>query len=70
MDEEKTVRVRIAVAVDKDGKWSACGLPSYESWDEAMDCWVDDLAPGEAQYWVEATLPIPAIETVEGEVKL
>jgi hypothetical protein len=48
----RTVTVRIAVAVDKDGKWTA-GVGNHE-------CLIlDDLAEGEAWHWVEAELPIP-----------
>lgn len=59
----KTVKVRIAVAVDPSGQWTAAGWPNMEHVDM---CAVDDLGPGESYFWVEAELPIPEITTVEG----
>ena len=63
----KTVKVRIAVAVDPDGKWSAYGCPGADETD--MDIAVDAVAPGEARYWVTAELPIPAEIDVAGAVE-
>lgn len=55
--EQKTVRVRIAVAVDKDGDWRA--------WGDVEEVVVFG---GEALHWVEADIPLPQPQTVEGEV--
>lgn len=61
-----TVRVRIAVAVGEDGFWSARGWMTGEvEAKEAVDRLVD--AP-HSIFWVEADLPIPQTETVEGTV--
>lgn len=62
------VKVRIALAVDPDGKWSAQGWPTFESDD--WDFVVDDLEQGEARYWITAEVDVPerAVAEVEGEV--
>lgn len=60
MAEQQTVRVRIAVAVDTDGNWVACGGPDVaDDWHGAMDCMLDEIKEGESRYWVEAELSIP-----------
>lgn len=64
-----TVKVRIAVAVDPDGDWNACG------WSSATDKTARDLATetvgeGEAVYWLEAELPVPATQVVQATVTL
>lgn len=74
MSERKTVRVRIAVAVTPAGQWNSCGFSrssgEREDDDELMGLAIDPLDDtGEARYFVEADLPIPEPETVEGEVK-
>ena len=67
-DEPKTVKVRIAVAVDDVGRWRG-----YGDWDIR-----DDEAMGEAmmgagddhvRYWLTADLPLPATPTVEAAVE-
>jgi hypothetical protein len=64
----ETVRVRIAVAVDKDGKWNCCGWKTdmtakkYDA--EAMGLAVDGVADGEARYWIEADVPLPTEATL------
>lgn len=68
----KTVRVRIAVAVDPEGRWNACGwnrddgsvAPDKDKMEAAREM-VDE---GEARYWLEADLPIPTESTVEARV--
>lgn len=70
-NEQQTVRVRIAVAVDRSGQWAACGGPSVaDDWHGAMDCMLNWIEEGEARYWVEAELPIPrgSYPVVEGEI--
>ncbi len=67
----KTVRVRIAVAVDCEGQWSAFGIWREDDKGTKDNVFIDDLEPGEHYHWVEATLPVPVREhtqTVEGEV--
>jgi len=54
---QRTVRVRILVAVDRNGKWAACGY----SWSDAKESiFIDDLEDGEVYHWVEADVPLPA----------
>ena len=65
----KTIKVRIAVAVDKDGKYVASAYNSNDSWDECMSCALDLLEPGEARYWVTAELPLPETGTIEGKIE-
>ena len=58
----KTVKVRIAVAVDPDGDWNASGWlkpdgsPAAE---EAMDIALGEVKESAARYWIEAELPLP-----------
>ena len=66
----KTVRVRIAVAVDRDGAWVASGWSDAKG--EPCDCigdMVDGLEVGEARSFVEADVPLPEQAVIEGEVK-
>lgn len=68
MTEQRTVRVRIAVAVDSSGKWGSCGWMGADEEDamchacEALD------ALGEALYWLEAELPLPTASTIAAKV--
>lgn len=55
----KTVKVRIAVAVDPTGTWNACGGTWAKNDREAMDICVDQLEEGEARYWVETEVALP-----------
>lgn len=63
-----TVRVRIAVAVDRKGGWNAVGWPTIQA-ETVMDAAEEGGNGADARYWVEADLPIPEIQTVNGEVK-
>jgi hypothetical protein len=58
MDAKRTVRVRVAVAVDTQGEWNAAGWSSGTE-DERMEIACDNVQPGEARYWLEANLPLP-----------
>lgn len=59
----KTVKVRIAVAVDRKGGWCASGWDTkskpeqYER--DAFGVACENLEAGEAKYWVEAELQVP-----------
>lgn len=70
----KTVKVRIAVAVDAAGDWSACGwqvhTPGAREKQEAdmLSMAAEPLASGEARYWIEAEVPVPEVQTVPGTV--
>lgn len=61
----KTVKVRIAVAVDQTGDYEATAVKTGK-WDVA-DYILDNLEPGEARYWVTAELPIPEPVEIAGE---
>ena len=66
---QQTVRVRIAVAVDEYGDWSAYGS-NYHDDEWASQEAVDNIreVPIRSVYFVEADLPIPVAETVQGKV--
>lgn len=63
----ETVRVRIAVAVDPDGDWHSCGSRGVEEADAKSFAY-----EGTEQFpiisWIEADIPIPKPQTIEGEV--
>ena len=63
----RTVRVRIAVAVDPDGGWSAWGGSGVKD-HVSMSYATDGVGEGEARHWVEADLPVPESHTVQGVV--
>lgn len=66
----KTVRVRIAVAVNKHGGWCASGSESLSD-EDAMGlatAWFDDDGIT-ARYWVTADLPVPVEPEIAGEVE-
>lgn len=68
----KTVKCRIALAVDPSGLWAAtgdCGIKD-DSW-EAHDYILDSLEPGEARYWVEVEVPVPSssVTVIRAEAK-
>ena len=65
----KTVRVRIAVAVNEQGKWNAFGYSSSSDENSkqlAFECL--DGEGVESLYWIEADLPIPSPTIIEGTV--
>lgn len=66
----KTVKVRVAVVVNDDGKWSAFG--DWEmSAKENLDMAACDLPDGkhEARYWVSADLALPEVPEMRGQVE-
>lgn len=63
-----TVKVRIAVAVDADGDWNACGGSGMDD-GEAMDIAIDVVGNGEARYWLTAELPVPEPQEIEATVE-
>jgi hypothetical protein len=63
----KTVRVRIAVSVDADGNWNACGWTKTSDANK-MGLAIEPLSQGEQQYWLEADLTLPAAELVTPSV--
>lgn len=64
----KTVKVRIAVAVDPDGKWAAHGWPEQDD-ETAFELVVDDLKHGEYRYFLTAELAVPEIAQIEAEAE-
>ena len=71
-DKPQYVTVRIAVAIDRNGYWSAAGNCAYQSADEAVQAALDYLPQESALpktiVWVSAQVPIPVIESVPGVV--
>jgi hypothetical protein len=67
----KTVKVRIAVAVDPDGCWNSAGwlMGNGENagW-EAMELACENVGTGERRYWVHAEVAVPEPEDVQGTV--
>ncbi|HYE70361.1 MAG TPA: hypothetical protein VD932_02435 [Aquabacterium sp.] len=72
----KTVRVRIAVAVNERGYWSSCGCGAPEdkpstARDRIMaEAALDELPSegGENVVFIEADVPVPEPKTIEGTV--
>ena len=62
----KTVRVRIAVAVCPNGEWLAHGMSGQD--DDEVLLYVVGRAENEVLRWVEADIPLPEPQTIEGEV--
>lgn len=63
----KTVRVRIAVAVNSDGEWYAKSGSKYEEEVMAMDA-MDSINNPSITYFVEADIPVPEAQVIEGRV--
>lgn len=65
------VKVRIAVVVDKDGRWDATG--NHQLNDEVSAEASRDMVPDGVLYWLEADLDVPqetvvqAVVTKDGE---
>jgi hypothetical protein len=64
----KTVKVRIAVAIDPTGTWSSSGYSGFEG-DKAMDYAAECLGPGENRFWLTAELPVPEIPEIAAVVE-
>ncbi len=64
----KTVTVKIAVAVDHNGHWYACGWPDGNE-KEMMEVTLDSIDEGEARYWLTATLVVPEAVLVHATVE-
>lgn len=65
----KTVRVRVAVAVNGDGDWYAAGQKGQDDFTISGDCASSLIGPVTGVFWLEADLPIPEAKTIEAEVK-
>ena len=64
----KTVRVKVAVAVDKHGYWCANGWKDATP-EESRDTASEMVDEGESIYWLTADLPVPEEVEVEAEVE-
>ena len=64
----KTVRVRIAVAVESSGAWNSCGWGTKDGNESDSELVWAAMEPMEdvivRQYWVECDVPVPSAETV------
>lgn len=64
--EDDEIKVRLAVAVDRNGKYCAGGYNTMTD-ENAFDCIIDELEPGEARYYIEATLRKPKLSVLIAE---
>ena len=66
----KTIKIKIAVAVDTNGKWAASGwgVDDKPTLDTPMNVAVEGVEPGEHRYWVEAEVQVPETSAIQGEV--
>ena len=62
----KTVKVRIAVAVDAQGNWASVGWSGKG--DYLRDVAREGVNEDGTLYWVEAEVPIPSVQVIQGEV--
>lgn len=62
----RTVRVRIAVAVDRLGQWTACGGSDLSDGEAAAE--LAGLDPCCRVSFIEAEVPCPDDDAIEGEV--
>ncbi len=65
----KTVRVRIAVAVDEHGNYHAAGWSGSkdEHIGETASEFFESAEGAEAVHFVEADVPLPESQTIQGE---
>lgn len=64
-----TVRVRILVAVDTEGKWASFGHAEHTDKEAKGSIFFDDLKEIFRWSWIEAEIPLPEAEqTIEGSV--
>lgn len=62
------MKVRIAVAVDADGDWSAVGSRGLSD-EKSAGYAADTVSDPYHVRFVEADVPLPDTSTIEGEVK-
>lgn len=58
---KKTVKIRIACAVDPDGDWHACGWTGATD-EIMMEIACETVAQGERRYFLEVELELPSYE--------
>lgn len=63
----RTVKVKVAVAVDRNGRWVAHGW-EYEADATAMQCARNAVGWAPACYWLEAEVAVPEATTVAAQV--
>lgn len=66
----KTVKCKIALAVDSHGSWTAIGFADKHGvWTDGFAAGVlDGVEEGEARYYVLVEVPVPEVREIEGEV--
>lgn len=70
----KTVKVRIAVAVNEKGEWVASGWRTQRGGDDMAnpsDNYLSNAARedvGGSVYWIEAEVPVPETLTIQGKL--
>lgn len=62
----KTIPVRIAVAVNKDGSWTSGGDSNSTDAEAILEA---GLLPGDRLVWITANVPLPEETEVRGEVE-
>lgn len=68
MTAPRTVKCRIALAVDRSGAWCAGGSADKKGrLYDGMDYILDGLDTGEARYYVEVEVPIPTTPTIQAQ---
>lgn len=68
-DFRQKIRVRIAAVVTASGKWNACGWSTTDDEGAMNTAWQGLDEDGSAvECWIEVSLPIPQVETVQAEV--
>lgn len=65
----KKVKVRIAVAVDRNGNWNAAGGDWSISDDHSLEHAVECLDSGENRYILTAELDVPGVKEVAATVE-
>lgn len=62
----KTIKVKILIATDDEGKWSSAGYCDDMNPRE----WIclDNLSESVTFHWVEAEVPAPEPQTIQGNV--
>ncbi len=76
MTDKKTIRVRIAVAVNPDGTAIGCGFERKgfnpkATPESLLSDWdmISNVEIGAAYCWIEADVPLPESVTIEGKVQ-
>lgn len=64
----KTVKVKVAVSVDEEGRWCAAGWSETEG-ESAIQYTIETLSAGEKSYILEAELELPEVKSIKAEVK-